>query len=202
MKSIKAPANLSRRDVKQSILDQRDDAIEFGAKIKEEVVFALKFGENEELYPYIDAAAARINIKYGFSNENSSPYSRVDDWPQWMHVWSFKGTARSYWADTNMVIRKNGTLNTEYLSERILRMAEDDLRSVKNTIRKLAVEQAIAEYVAPKGYRVSPEAHGVTVSYLDAYGGSLSLSRTVDASKVAELIIAHQRWVEAYRAIS
>jgi hypothetical protein len=202
MKSIKAPANLSRRDVKQFILDQREDAIEFGAKIKEEVVAFLKFGENEELHPYIDAAAARITINYGLSNEISFRHSQRDDKPQWLHVWSFKGTARSFWSDTNMVIRVNGTLNVEHLSERILRMATDDLRGVESAIKKAAVAEAIGEYVAPKGYRVSPEAHGVTVSYLDAYGGSLSLSRTVDASKVAELIIAHQRLVEAYKAIS
>jgi hypothetical protein len=199
MKSIKAPANLSRRDTKQFILDQRADAIEFGQKIKEEVVSYLKFGAEEELEPYIDAAAARINIKYGLSNEKI--IRQRDDLPQWMHVWSFKGTARSYWADTNMVIRVNGTLNIEYLCELILRMANDDLRGVKNAVKKLAVAEAVASYVAPEGYRVTPEAHGVVVTYLDAYGGSKSLSRTVEASKVAALIEAHQKWVEAYNAI-
>jgi len=202
MDSIKAPAHLSRRNVKQSILDQRDDAIEFGEKIKEEVLAFLRRSTVEDLHPYIDAAAARIAIRYGFSNEVSFRHSQRDDMPQWLHVWSFRGTARSHWSDTNMVIRKDGTLNVEHLSERILANAHDDLQSVENAIKRAAVAEAIGEYVAPKGYRVSPEARGVTVSYLEAYGGSLSLSRTVDASKVAELIIAHQRWVEAYRAIS
>jgi len=201
MDSIKAPAHLSRRDVKQFIIDQRDDAIEFGQHIKEEVVSYLKFGAEEELETYIDAAAARIAIRYGLSNEISFRHSQRDDKPQWLHVWSFTGTARSHWSDTNMVIRKDGTLNVEHLSERILATAHDDLQRVKSAIKKAAVAEAIGDYVAPKGYRVSPEAHGVTVSYLDAYGGSLSLSRTVEASKVAALIIAHQRWVEAYKAI-
>lgn len=199
MKSMKAPANLSRRDTKQFILDQRADAIAFGQKIKDEVVSYLKFCEEEELEPYIDAAAARINIKYGFANEKSSRHSHRDDWPQWMHVWSFKGTARSYWTDTNMVIRTNGTLNTEYLCERILRMATDDLRGVKNAVKKLAVAEEVASYVAPEGYRVTPEAHGVVVAYLGAYNGSSSLSRTVEASKVAALIEAHQKWVIALK---
>jgi hypothetical protein len=201
MKSLKAPANLSRRDTKQFILDQRADAIEFGQKIKDEVVSYLKFCAEEELEPYIDAAAPRINIRYGFSNEKSSRHSHRDDLPQWMHVWSFRGTARSYWTDTNMVIRTDGNLNVEHLCERILRMATDDLRGVKNAVKQLAVAEAVASYVAPEGYRVTPEAHGVVVTYLDAYGGSKSLSLTVEASKVAALIEAHQKWVAAYNAI-
>ena len=199
MKSMNAPANLSRRDTKQFILDQRADAIAFGQKIKDEVVSYLKFGAEEELEPYIDAAAARINIKYGLSNENSSTYTRRDDKPQWMHVWSFKGTARSFWSDTNMVIRVNGTLNTEYLCESILRMANDDLRGVKNTVKRLLVAEEVASYVAPEGYRVAPEAHGVVVTYLGAYGGSKSLSHTVKPGKVAALIEAHQKWVIALK---
>lgn len=201
MKSIKAPANLSRRDTKQFILDQRADAIEFGQKIKDEVVSYLKFCAEEELEPYIDAAAARININYGLGNDQTSRHNQNDDKPQWMHVWSFRGTARSHWTDTNMVIRVDGTLNTEYLSERILRWATDDLWTVKNNIKKLAIAEAIASYEVPEGYRVIPEAHGVIVSYVEVYGGSLRLSRTVDASKVAALIEAHQKWVRAFNAI-
>lgn len=197
MKSMKAPANLSRRDTKNFILEQREDAIAFGQNIKNEVVSYLKFCSEEELIPYIDAAAARIIIRYGLSNENSSRYTHRDDKPHWMHVWSFRGTARSHWSDTNMVIRTNGTLNTEYLCERILRMAADDLESVANAVKKLVVAEKVASYVAPYGYRVTPEAHGVVVTYLDAYGGSKSLSRTVEPSKVAALIEAHQKWVIA-----
>jgi hypothetical protein len=201
MKSMKAPANLSRRDIKQFILDQREDAIAFGQKMKADIVAELKAGATEELIPYIDAAAARHLINYGLGNDQTSRHNQNDDKPQWMHVWSFRGTARSHWTDTNMVIRVDGTLNVEYLSERILRWATDDLWTVKSNIKKLAIAEAIASYEVPEGYRVTPEAHGVTVSYVEVYGGSLRLSRTVDASKVAALIEAHQKWVKAYSAI-
>jgi hypothetical protein len=209
MDSMKAPGTLSRRASKATIVAELAEAERFADAVKAEAVKAAKLmaGDSTPL-SYLEGAARRLRIRVSIGRETSLSYHRaasIEERPIWFHVWSFEGTRRASYGTTEMVIRKDGALNTEYLVRKIANEGYRDMEREINAAKTAAVAMELERaypYKVPEGYKVTPAPQGATVTYEKNYSRNLYLSRTVPVSKVAALISAHERWVEGFNDAS
>jgi len=206
MDSMKAPGTLTRRAGKATIMAEAAEAERFAEAVKAEAVKAAKLmaGDNTPM-SYFEGAARRLRIRVSIGRDRSPGYYReatVEERPIWFHIWSFEGTPRASYGTTEMVIRKDGALNTEFLVRKIANEAYSDMAREINAAKTAAVAMELKQaypYEVPEGYKVTPAPEGATVSYEKSHGGNVFLSLTVPVNKVAGLISAHQQWVAAFK---
>lgn len=210
MDKYTAPAELLYRSDRDSIVAQAEAAKAFAEEVKAAALAAEKAayvaqGHTEMPERYFDLAAAQLKIGHRVDYEGS--YSYATKSRKHFHVWTVPGSFRNgMWGETKMVIRKDRTLNTEYLCYAIrmkaYRLWEADENERKQ--REVAEVFAAGAPALPNDYIAEPTSEGVRVQYTGEgrYTRATTLNAIVKPGAVAGLIDSHQKWVAAYMAFT
>ena len=211
MQSIKAPTRLSYRATKADIESEAEEAGQFMESTKDAIVKWLENRalENKEV---IDPAryrraASNLRVKHRAGRMNGRYGSFDPDKLIWAHVWAVPGGRRSPWGHTDLVIRKDGTVNTEYLTRKIAEMAWAEHDAAERNVKKAAVKEnmdkILEEAEISDDYKLDVTSTGVYVTYAGehSFREALRLRISVPPEAVMPLIAAHQKWVDEYMPI-